>query len=93
MVDVSLRAAVLALPARLARLPNERGPGLLRYHHDLLSARAVTDGLLALNQGRVVEQGPMKDVLQHRTGGIHREAPRRGWSRRVRGLTLRLNSR
>ena len=70
MLDVSLRAGVLALPARLTRLPSERGPRLLRYHHDLLTARVGTEELLALNQGRVVEQGPTKNVLQHPTGGI-----------------------
>jgi peptide/nickel transport system ATP-binding protein len=59
MLDVSLRAGVLALPARLARLPTERGPGL-RYYRNLLSARVVTDEVLALNQGTVVEQGPTK---------------------------------
>jgi hypothetical protein len=51
MLDVSLRAGVPALPARLARLPSERGPGLLRNHHDLLSARAVTEELFVLNRG------------------------------------------
>lgn len=64
MLDVSLRAGVLALPARLARLPTERGPGL-RYYRDLLSARLVSDELLVLNQGTVVEQVQTKDVLQH----------------------------
>jgi hypothetical protein len=59
MLDVSPRAGVLALPARLARLPTERGPGL-RYYRDLLSARVVTDEVLALNQGTVVEQGLTK---------------------------------
>jgi len=65
---------VFALPARL---PTERGPGL-RYYHDLLSARVVTDEVNVPNQGRVVEQIQTKDILQHPTGRIHREAPRRG---------------
>ncbi len=62
MLDVSLRAGVLRL---LAELRAERGLSLLYITHDLLSARVVTDEVLVLNQGRIVEQGPTKQVLQH----------------------------
>jgi ABC-type glutathione transport system ATPase component len=62
MLDVSLRAGVLKL---LARLRAERGLSLLYITHDLLSARVVTDEILVLNRGRVVERGVTKDVLQH----------------------------
>jgi peptide/nickel transport system ATP-binding protein len=62
MLDVSLRAEVLRL---LARLRSERGLSLLYITHDLLSARVVTDQLLVLNKGRVVETGPTSDVLRH----------------------------
>ena len=62
MLDVSLRAGVLAL---LARLRAERGLSLLYITHDLLSARVVTDEILVLNKGKVVEQGGTKHVLQH----------------------------
>ncbi len=62
MLDVSLRAGVLRL---LARLRAERGLTLLYITHDLLSARVVTDEILVLDKGRVVEQGPTKQVLQH----------------------------
>jgi peptide/nickel transport system ATP-binding protein len=64
MLDVSLRAGVLAL---LAGLRAERGLSLLYITHDLLSARVVTDEILVLNRGRVVERGPTKQVLQHPT--------------------------
>jgi peptide/nickel transport system ATP-binding protein len=60
MLDVSLRAGVLKL---LDQLRTERGVSLLYITHDLLSARAVTSSVLVLNQGRVVEQGPTRDVL------------------------------
>jgi peptide/nickel transport system ATP-binding protein len=64
MLDVSLRAGVLRL---LAELRESRGLSLLYITHDLLSARVVTDQILVLHQGRVVERGATKDVLQHPT--------------------------
>jgi ABC-type glutathione transport system ATPase component len=62
MLDVSLRADVLRL---LAKLRLDRGLSLLYITHDLLSARVVSDEILVLNKGKVVEQGPTKQVLQH----------------------------
>ena len=62
MLDVSLRAGVLNL---LARLRAERGLSLLYITHDLLSARVVTDQIIVLNKGKVVERGQTKQVLQH----------------------------
>ncbi|HLK01211.1 MAG TPA: ATP-binding cassette domain-containing protein [Streptosporangiaceae bacterium] len=62
MLDVSLRAGVLKLLADLGR---QRGLSLLYITHDLLSARVVTDELLVLSEGRIVERGPTKRVLQH----------------------------
>ena len=64
MLDVSLRAGVLRL---LATLRQERGLSMLYITHDLLSARVVTDDILVLNQGRVVESGLTKQVLQNPT--------------------------
>jgi peptide/nickel transport system ATP-binding protein len=64
MLDVSLRAGVLKL---LAELRRTRGLSLLYITHDLLSARLITDEILVLNQGRVVERGETKQVLQHPT--------------------------
>jgi peptide/nickel transport system ATP-binding protein len=62
MLDVSLRAGVLKL---LAGLRRQRGLSLLYITHDLLSARVITDEILVLNQGQVVERGPTRQVLQH----------------------------
>ena len=62
MLDVSLRAGVLRL---LAGLRAKRGLSLLYITHDLLSARVVTDEILVLNKGKVVERGLTKQVLQH----------------------------
>jgi peptide/nickel transport system ATP-binding protein len=64
MLDVSLRAGVLRL---LAELRESRGLSLLYITHDLLSARVVTDEILVLHEGRVVESGATKSVLQHPT--------------------------
>jgi ABC-type glutathione transport system ATPase component len=62
MLDVSLRAGVLKL---LASLRRDRGLSLLYITHDLLSARLVTDELIVLNAGQIVDQGPTRQVLQH----------------------------
>ncbi|MFT2816854.1 ABC transporter ATP-binding protein [Leifsonia sp. A12D58] len=62
MLDVSLRAGVLSL---LQDLREQWGLSLLYITHDLLSARLVTDQILVLNQGRVVERGETADVLRH----------------------------
>ena len=62
MLDVSLRAGVLRL---LADLRVKRGLSLLYITHDLLGARVISDEILVLHKGKVVEQGPTKYVLQH----------------------------
>jgi len=62
MLDVSLRAGVLAL---LEDLREQWGVSMLYITHDLLSARIVTDNILVLNQGSVVERGDTADVLRH----------------------------
>ena len=62
MLDVSLRAGVLRL---LRDLRTSEGISLLYITHDLLSARAVADELIVLQEGRVVERGPARQVLQH----------------------------
>ena len=62
MLDVSLRAGVLAL---LEDLREQWGVSMLYITHDLLSARLVTDRIMVLNQGRVVERGETAQVLRH----------------------------
>jgi peptide/nickel transport system ATP-binding protein len=61
MLDVSLRAGVLAL---LDDLRVTFGVSMLYITHDLLSARLVTDQIMVLNQGRVVESGLTAQVLR-----------------------------
>jgi peptide/nickel transport system ATP-binding protein len=64
MLDVSLRAGVLAL---LEDLRLRLGVSLLYITHDLLSARLVTDRIMVLHQGRVVESGDTAQVLRFPT--------------------------
>ena len=64
MLDVSLRAGVLAL---LEDLREQWGISMLYITHDLLSARLVTENILVLNRGRVVERGETSEVLRHPT--------------------------
>jgi peptide/nickel transport system ATP-binding protein len=61
MLDVSLRAGVLAL---LNNLRESWGVSLLYITHDLLSARLITDDIMVLNRGRVVEAGKTASVLR-----------------------------
>jgi len=61
MLDVSLRAGVLAL---LESLRQDLGVGLLYITHDLLSARLITDRIVVMSDGSVVEEGDTAEVLQ-----------------------------
>ena len=61
-LDVSIRAEVLEL---LNKLVHERDVGILYITHDLLSARMLSDEVIVLNGGRVVEQGPSLEVIRN----------------------------
>ena len=61
-LDVSIRAEVLEL---LNRLVHERDVGILYITHDLLSARMLSDEVIVLNGGQVVEQGPSLEVIRN----------------------------
>jgi oligopeptide/dipeptide ABC transporter ATP-binding protein len=60
MLDVSVRAEVLNL---LARLRRDRGIAVLLVTHDLATAAAVADRIAVMYLGRLVEQGPAREVL------------------------------
>lgn len=60
MLDVSIRLGVLEL---LARLKRDKQLAILLITHDLASARFLADRILVLYRGRVVEEGPGKEVV------------------------------
>jgi peptide/nickel transport system ATP-binding protein len=61
MLDVSLRAGVLAL---LARLKQQRGLAVLLITHDLASACTVADRVLVLHGGTIVEGGRAAELVR-----------------------------
>lgn len=61
-LDVSIRAQILDLFADL----NQRlGVAYLFITHDLTVARAITDEVMVMHEGRIVERGRTAEVLSH----------------------------
>ncbi|WP_329101754.1 dipeptide/oligopeptide/nickel ABC transporter ATP-binding protein [Micromonospora sp. NBC_01699] len=75
-LDVSVQAQVLDI---LAGLRRERGLTFLFISHNLGVVQAVSDEVLVLNGGRVVERGGTGEVLRH---------PREEYTRRLRRSAL-----
>jgi peptide/nickel transport system ATP-binding protein len=59
-LDVSVQAAIIEL---LARLRNEMGLSLLFITHDLALIRTIADRVAVMTEGRVVEHGPVEQIL------------------------------
>ncbi|MEZ5811167.1 MAG: dipeptide ABC transporter ATP-binding protein [Rhizobiaceae bacterium] len=59
-LDVSIRAQVLDL---FAELNDRLGVAYLFITHDLHVARAITDDVMVMHEGRIVERGRTSDVL------------------------------
>ncbi|MGX5827224.1 ABC transporter ATP-binding protein [Mesorhizobium sp. 43Arga] len=68
-LDVSIRAQILDL---FAELNQKLGIAYLFITHDLTVARAITDEVLVMHDGRIVERGKTNEVLDH----PHSEAAR-----------------
>ncbi|MEV5974180.1 ATP-binding cassette domain-containing protein [Streptomyces sp. NPDC051921] len=79
-LDVSIQAQILEL---LARVRREAGVGFLFVTHDLGVVRHITDDIVVLRQGRIVEAGPTARVLAAPGHAYTRllldSVPRRGW--------------
>ncbi|CAM3517327.1 ABC transporter ATP-binding protein [Occultella aeris] len=74
-LDVTVQAQVLDLLAEI----KDRGTGLIMVTHDLGVARRFCDDVLVMNQGKVVESGPIEVVL---------DSPREPYTRMLLEATL-----
>ncbi|WP_027061572.1 ABC transporter ATP-binding protein [Mesorhizobium loti] len=61
-LDVSIRAQILDL---FAELNQKLGIAYLFITHDLTVARAITDEVLVMHDGKIVERGKTNEVLDH----------------------------
>jgi peptide/nickel transport system ATP-binding protein len=61
MVDASLRMTILA---NMQALKNEHGISIIYITHDLATAYHVSDYVLVLHEGRIVEAGPPDEVIE-----------------------------
>jgi peptide/nickel transport system ATP-binding protein len=61
MLDVSVRTGVLDV---FSRLRSDHGLGILMITHDLATAAGVADRVAVMRDGRIVEEGPMSQVIE-----------------------------
>lgn len=62
-LDVTTQAQILALLKRLVR---EDGMAMMMITHDLAVVSQMADHIAVMNEGRIVEQGPTRQVLRER---------------------------
>lgn len=61
-LDVSVRAQILNL---LTDLKKELGLAMVFISHDIRTVRYISDDIIVMNGGKIVEQGEAKQVFQH----------------------------
>jgi peptide/nickel transport system ATP-binding protein len=76
MVDASLRVAIVNL---FTRLRNDLGVSTIYITHDLATAYYISDRIIIMQKGRVVESGPAREVLA---------APRHPYSIQLKNAVL-----
>ncbi|MGW7533123.1 ABC transporter ATP-binding protein [Amycolatopsis sp. NPDC054798] len=62
MLDVSVRAGVLSL---LDTLRKDQDTAILMITHDLSTAAHFADRIVVMYLGRIVEQGPAREIVRH----------------------------
>ena len=70
-LDVSVQAQVIEL---LDKLRREMGISFIFIAHDLPVVRDFADQVMVMQRGRVVEQGPVREIFEH---------PREGYTQRL----------
>ena len=70
MLDVSVRAGMLELLDGLRRA----GLGILMITHDLSTAAHFADRIAVMYLGRIVEEGPAREVVREPAAPVHEGA-------------------